>query len=92
MPAHVNEGTEPVDNLGGVLSVLLVGALVIGINFAAVPSSGEIIAITAGITIVAGVAFVLRQRRAATRSTTWTSPGAGSSGSRRARASSSSAR
>ena len=65
VPAHVNEGTEPVDNLGGVLSVLLVGALVIGINFAAVPSSGEIIAITAGITIVAGVAFVLRQRRAA---------------------------
>ena len=65
VPAHVNEGTEPVDNLGGVLSVLLVGALVIGINFAAVPSSGEIIAIMAGITIVAGVAFVLRQRRAA---------------------------
>ena len=35
VPAHVNEGTEPVDNLGGVLSVLLVGALIIGINFAA---------------------------------------------------------
>ena len=31
----------------------------------AVPSSGEIIAIMAGITIVAGAAFVLRQRRAA---------------------------
>jgi hypothetical protein len=30
-----------------------------------VPSSGEIVAIMAGITIVAGVAFVLRQRRAA---------------------------
>ena len=65
VPAHVNEGTERVDNLGGVLSVLFVGALIIGINFAAVPSSGEIIAITAGITIVAGAAFVLRQRRAA---------------------------
>ncbi len=65
VPAHVNEGTERVDNLGGVLSVLFVGALIIGINFVPVPSSGEIIAITAGITIVAGAAFVLRQRRAA---------------------------
>jgi MFS transporter, DHA2 family, multidrug resistance protein len=65
VPAHINEGTEPVDNLGGVLSVLFVGALIIGINFAPVPSSGEIVAIMAGITIVAGVAFVIRQRRAA---------------------------
>ena len=88
----MNEGTEPVDNFGGVLSVLLVGALVIGINFASVPSSGEVVAIMAGITIVAGVGFVLRQRRAANPSTICTSPGAGSSGSRRARASSSSAR
>ena len=65
VPAHVNEGTEPVDNLGGVLSVVFVGALIIGINFAPVPSSGEIVAIMAGITILAGVAFVIRQRRAA---------------------------
>ena len=28
VPAHVNESTEPVDNLGGVLSALLVGGLV----------------------------------------------------------------
>ena len=27
VPAHVNETTEPVDNLGGILSVVLVGAL-----------------------------------------------------------------
>ena len=65
VPAHVNESTEPVDNLGGALSVLFVGALIIGINFAPVPSSGEIIAVMGGITIVAGVAFVVRQRRAA---------------------------
>ena len=30
VPAHVNETTEPVDNLGGILSVVLVGALVLG--------------------------------------------------------------
>ena len=34
VPAHVNDGTEPVDNLGGILSVLLVGGLVLAINFA----------------------------------------------------------
>ena len=29
VPAHVNETTEPVDNLGGILSVVLVGALIL---------------------------------------------------------------
>ncbi len=38
VPAHVNEATDPVDNLGGILSVLLVAALVLAINFAAVPN------------------------------------------------------
>ena len=38
VPAHVNETTEPVDNLGGILSVLLVGALILAINFAPVPN------------------------------------------------------
>jgi MFS family permease len=28
VPSHVNEATEPVDNLGGILSVLLVAALI----------------------------------------------------------------
>src|SRR5262245_6168227 len=65
VPAHVNEGTEPVDNLGGIVSVLFVGALILGINFAAVPDSGTIVAVLAGLTLVAGVAFVLQQRRAA---------------------------
>ena len=32
VPGHVNEATDPVDNLGGVLSVVLVGALVLAIN------------------------------------------------------------
>jgi MFS transporter, DHA2 family, multidrug resistance protein len=65
VPAHVNEGAEPVDNLGGVLSVLLVGALILGINFAVVPNAGTAVAILFLIVVAAGVAFVLRQRRAA---------------------------
>ena len=33
IPAHINEATEPVDNLGGILSVVLVGTFVLSINF-----------------------------------------------------------
>jgi DHA2 family multidrug resistance protein-like MFS transporter len=65
VPAHVNEGTDPVDNLGGFLSVALVAALVLGINFAAVPNSGTLVLGLAAIVLAAGVAFVIRQRRAA---------------------------
>jgi MFS transporter, DHA2 family, multidrug resistance protein len=64
VPAHVNEGTDPVDNLGGFLSVVLVAALVLGINFAAVPNSGALVLGLAAIVLAAGVAFVIRQRRA----------------------------
>jgi DHA2 family multidrug resistance protein-like MFS transporter len=64
VPAHVNETTEPVDNLGGILSVLLVAALVLGINLAPVPGKGAL-AIGLGIVALAATgAFVLRQRRA----------------------------
>jgi MFS family permease len=65
VPAHVNEGTEPVDNLGGIFSVLLVGGLILAINFSVVPDEGALVAILALITIAAGIAFVVRQRRAA---------------------------
>jgi MFS family permease len=65
VPAHVNETTAPVDNLGGVLSVALVGALILSINFAPVPDKGTL-ALGLGIVALAAlVAFVLRQRRAA---------------------------
>jgi len=64
VPAHVNETTDPVDNLGGVLSMLLVAALVLAINFAPVPGKGSL-AIELGIVALAAVgAFLLRQRRA----------------------------
>lgn len=64
VPAHVNEGTEPVDNLGGILSVLLIAALVLAINFAAVPSAGAAVVGLIVVAVAAGVAFVIRQRRA----------------------------
>jgi DHA2 family multidrug resistance protein-like MFS transporter len=64
VPAHVNESTEAVDNLGGVLSVALVGALILSINFAPVPNAGTLTIVLASIAAAALVAFYVRQRRA----------------------------
>jgi MFS transporter, DHA2 family, multidrug resistance protein len=64
VPAHVNEATGPVDNLGGILSIMLVAALVLGINLAPVPGKGTL-AIGLGLVALAATgAFVIRQRRA----------------------------
>jgi MFS transporter, DHA2 family, multidrug resistance protein len=86
IPAHVNEGSEPVDNLGGVLSVVLVAALILGINFAPVPDKGALVISLGVVAVAAGIAFVVRQRRAvnplydldvAARPTFWVAAGAG---------------
>ncbi len=64
VPAHVNEASDPVDNLGGVLSVVLVAALIMSINLAPVPNRGALALGLGGLAAAAGTAFVLRQRRA----------------------------
>ena len=64
VPSHVHETADPVDNLGGVLSVLLIAALVLAINFAPVPDKGTVVVGLALIALAAGAAFVIRQRRA----------------------------
>jgi MFS transporter, DHA2 family, multidrug resistance protein len=64
VPSHVNESTDPVDNLGGILSVVLVAALVLSINFAPVPDKGTLVLGLAAIALAALFAFVIRQRRA----------------------------
>ncbi|HEY8171132.1 MAG TPA: MFS transporter, partial [Candidatus Limnocylindria bacterium] len=63
VPAHVNETTDPVDNLGGILSAVLVGTLILAINFAPVPNMGALVIGLALICIAATIAFVIRQRR-----------------------------
>ena len=65
VPAHVNEASDPVDNLGGILSVVLVAALVLSINFAPVPDIGTLALGLGAIALAALIAFLLRQRRAA---------------------------
>jgi EmrB/QacA subfamily drug resistance transporter len=64
VPSHVNEGSEPVDNLGGILSLVLVGALILAINFAPVPNQTTLTVVLAIIAIVALLLFYVRQRRA----------------------------
>jgi MFS family permease len=65
VPSHVNESTEPVDNLSGLISVAMVAALVLAINLAPVPNAGAA-AIGLGIFALAAIgAFALRQRRLA---------------------------
>src|SRR3954470_6543711 len=64
LPSHGNQTTEPVDNLGGMLSIVLVGALILGINFAPVPGETALVLGLLAIAVAALVAFFLRQRRA----------------------------
>jgi MFS family permease len=63
VPGHVNETVDPVDNLGGILSAVLVAGLVLAINFAPVPNKGTLALGLLAIALAAGVAFVIRQRR-----------------------------
>ena len=63
VPAHVNETTEPVDHLGGILTIALVGSLILAINLAPEPGKGTTAVILGIIALAAGGAFILRQRR-----------------------------
>ena len=64
IPAHIHESTEAVDNLGGILSVVVVGAFILGINFVPVPSERALAVGLLGVAAVALVLFLVRQRRA----------------------------
>ncbi len=62
IPAHINEATEPVDNLGGILSVVLVGTFVLAINFLPVAGYQQLAVSLLIVAVIAGVLFVIRQR------------------------------
>jgi MFS family permease len=64
VPSHVNETTDPVDNPGGILSVVLVASLILAINFAPVPNKGTLTLGLAAIAVAALIGFYIRQRRA----------------------------
>jgi MFS transporter, DHA2 family, multidrug resistance protein len=64
VPAHVNETTDPVDNPGGILSVVLVATLILAINFAPVPNKGTLAIGLGAVSLATLAGFVIRQRRA----------------------------
>ena len=63
VPSHVNETKEPVDNIGGLMSLILLGTLILAINFAPVPNSGTLIISFLIIAAAAGILFIRHQRR-----------------------------
>src|SRR3970282_2463356 len=61
---HANKSSAPVRNRGGILSVVLVGALILAINSAPVPNEGTLAFGLLAVAIAATIAFLIRQRRA----------------------------
>ena len=64
IPSHVNENSDPVDNLGGVLSIFFVGSLVLAINFVVVADLRTTAYVLFVVAILAGLGFGWRQFRA----------------------------
>jgi len=65
VPAHVNETSSPVDNFRGLLSIAMVAALILAINFAPVPGAGTAAIGLGVVAVLAIAAFLWRQRCAA---------------------------
>lgn len=63
IPSHINETKDPVDNKGGLMSLILLGTLILAINFAPVPDSGTLIISMLIIAVAVGILFIRRQRR-----------------------------
>lgn len=63
IPSHINETSDPVDNLGGILSLLFLGSIVLAINFAPLPGARTITAIIVVLALATGAFFIIRQRR-----------------------------
>jgi MFS transporter, DHA2 family, multidrug resistance protein len=61
VPGKINEATEPVDNLGGILSLILVASFVLAINFVPVPGARMLVVTLSVIALIALILFVLRQ-------------------------------
>lgn len=65
VPAHVNESKDRVDNIGGILSVLMIGLLVLGISTISSPNSRATSLVMLAVSLVLIGVFVWHERRAA---------------------------
>ncbi len=64
IPSHMNESKESVDNIGGILSLILIGAFVLALNFITSPQYQTFAISLLIVTVMALGLFVLRQNRA----------------------------
>ena len=62
VPSHVEETSDPVDNLGGILTVVFVGLLILGINFATAPGMGAVALGLMAISAAGIIVFFIRER------------------------------
>lgn len=63
IPSHINETKDQVDNIGGLMSLILIGILILAINFAPVPNAVTLVISLFIIAIAAGILFIRRQRK-----------------------------
>jgi DHA2 family multidrug resistance protein-like MFS transporter len=64
VPAHVNESTNPVDHLGGVLSVAMIALLVLGLGIIASPGALVTALLMLGASVGLIVLFLMHEKRA----------------------------
>ena len=62
IPSHINETVTPVDNIGGILSLIFLGTLILAINFIPVRDSSILIISLSLIAVFGGILFIWRQR------------------------------
>ncbi len=62
IPSHVNETKNPVDNVGGLMSLILIGTLIMAINFAPVPSIRTLVLVLIILAAAVGFLFIKHQR------------------------------
>ncbi len=63
IPSHVNETKNPVDNTGGLMSLILIGTLILAINFAPVRNAGTLVISLIILAAIVGFLFIRHQQR-----------------------------
>ena len=64
IPAHINETSEAVDNLGGILSLIMIGSFVLALNFITIAAYRSLAIGLLAVALITGILFIFRQRRA----------------------------
>jgi len=64
IPKNIGEDKNPVDHLGGALSVVAIGLLTLGLHFVSIPANEVVGAIMIGASVIGSALFFWRQKHA----------------------------